>query len=392
MNRKVGIVLAVVVGAIIVLNLVAGGIDRAVAAREPSGVAGSPYGTHATGLARLTALLAALRPPGDPGASRAGFDLQPRRHGLRRGADDATEADGAQLLEFVAAGGRLVIGGSDPFYVRNLRDQAPSWSPDGTPIYQEIDPRLGRVRTISTAARGSWDDPGAGTVVVHEGPTTLLTADRVGRGGIFFLADASPLENAYLAEADNAAFALGLAGGAGRRVVFVEGVHGYGERSGLGDSHLWRVAASWCLRSRPSSRVEKRRRFGGPTARAGNCHPRAEVRSGVAVSLERTHDPEHALAPMQQWARPDRAGSALTPDVARSSTGRRSPLGCDEAERSAAVSGYGRRSRASHSADSLRACRTRMGERRERGCDRVVREVRKVVVGQDGVVEVLLAR
>ena len=38
-----------------------------------------------------------------------------------------------------------------------------------------------------------------------------VTSERVGRGEILFLADASPLENDYLGRADDAAFALGLA-------------------------------------------------------------------------------------------------------------------------------------------------------------------------------------
>jgi hypothetical protein len=340
-NRKVGIVLAVIVSAIIVINLVAGGIDRAVGGREPSGVAGSSYGTQDTGLAGLTALLAhyghpVTRARGEP----AGLTFNPADTVFVVEPTTLTEADDAQLLEFVAAGGRLVIGGSDPFYVRNLRDQAPSWSPDGTSIYQEIDPRLGRVRTISTAARGSWDDPGAGTVVVHEGPTTLLTADRVGRGGIFFLADASPLENAYLAEADNAAFAVGLAGGAGRRVVFVEGVHGYGERSGLGALPIsWRVALVVLALAAIVFAWARARRFGGPDRPARDLPPaRAEYVRALAVSLERTHDPEHALAPMQQWARGRIAQAAhLIPDASPEAIDRAAiMLGFDETERSAA--------------------------------------------------------
>src|SRR5262249_20165413 len=130
-------------------------------------------------------------------------------------------------------GGRLVVGGADPFYVRSLRDRAPKWSPAGTRYYREIDPVLGNVRVVETAARGSWESTGSGRPVASDGPTVLATGEHVGLGTIFFLADASPLENAHLARADNAAFALGLAGDAPRPVVFVEGVHGFGEHRGL---------------------------------------------------------------------------------------------------------------------------------------------------------------
>ena len=340
MNRKIGIVIAVILGGVIALNLVAGGIDRAVGGREPSGVAGSSYGTQDTGLAGLTALLAhyghpVARARGEP----AGLTLDPADTVFVVEPTTLTAADDAQLLEFVTAGGRLVIGGSDPFYVHNLRDRAPSWSPEGTPIYREIDRRLGNVRAISTAARGSWDDPGSGTVVVHEGSTALLTADRFGEGGIFFLADTSPLENAHLAEADNAAFALGLAGEAGRRVVFVEGVHGYGERRGLGALPTsWRLALAVLALAAIVFAWARARRFGGPDRPARDLPPaRAEYVRALAVSLERTHDPEHALASMQQWARARIAQAAhLTPDASPELIDRAAiALGCDEAERSA---------------------------------------------------------
>ena len=340
MNRKVGIVIAAIVGIVIALNLVAGGIDRAVGGREPSGVDGSSYGTQDTGLAGLTGLLARYgHPVTRARGAPAGLAFNPADTVFVVEPTTLTEADNARLLEFVSAGGRLVIGGSDPFYVRSLRDHAPSWNPDGIRIYRQVDPRLGNVRAVSTAANGSWDDPGAGTIIVHEGLTTLLTAERVGRGGIFFLADASPLENAYLAEADNAAFALGLAGDDGKRVVFVEGVHGFGESRGLGALPTgWKVALALVALAAVVFAWARGRRFGGPDRPARELPPaRAEYVRALAVSLERTHDPEHALAPMQQWARGRIAQAAhLTPDATPELIDRAAiALGCDQAERSA---------------------------------------------------------
>jgi hypothetical protein len=57
----------------------------------------------------------------------------------------------------------------------------------------------------------------------------------------------------------------------------------------------------------------------------------------LAVTLERTHDPAHALAPMQQWAR-DRIArvSHLPPDATSEQLDRAAiALGCSEAERGA---------------------------------------------------------
>jgi len=144
-----------------------------------------------------------------------------------------TEDDEATLLEFVTRGGRLVIGGSDPFYLRRLRDHPPEWDPAGVESYAEIAPILG-ARRVEAAGNGVWTSPGSGTVFAHAGDAALLTEEQVGLGEIFFLADASPLENAYLGRADDAAFALGLAGNATRPVCFAEGPHGFGEARGLG--------------------------------------------------------------------------------------------------------------------------------------------------------------
>src|SRR5207249_7350779 len=55
----------------------------------------------------------------------------------------------------------------------------------------------------------------------------------VGRGRVALLADASPLQNRFLGEADDAALGLALAGPRKRPVAFVESVHGYGRASGV---------------------------------------------------------------------------------------------------------------------------------------------------------------
>ena len=249
-----------------------------------------------------------------------------------------TDADDAALLEFVGEGGRLVIGGSDPFYLHRLRDRPPVWSATGRATYDEIDPRLGAVREIRTAGRGSWSSAGSSVVLARSGDAALVTDSRVGRGEILFLADASPLENAYLGLADNAAFALGLAGD-GRAVDFVEGVHGYGESRGPGAIPTpWKVALVVLAGAALALAWSRSRRFGPPDRPARVLPPaRAEYVRALAVSLERTRDPEHALATMQQWARSRIARSAhLRPDATP-----------EEVDRAAIALGYSEPERAS---------------------------------------------
>jgi len=339
-GRRVGIGLAVVLGAVLLLNLLAGGIDRAVGGHEPSGVPGSSYGTQDSGLAGLAQLLTRYGHPVsrvrgeltdqtlDPGATA--FVVEPAT---------LTAAENAELLRFATEGGRLVVGGSDPFYVKSLRDRAPDWSPDGRNRYRQIDPALGAVRVVDAEGHGSWSDPGSGRVVASDGRTTLATAERVGSGGMFFLADVSPLDNGHLARADNAAFALGLVGETGRPVVFVEGVHGFGEDRGLGAlPDAWKVALALVAVAAVVFAWSRARRFGPPDRPSRDLPPaRAEYVGALAVTLERTHDPEHALAPMQQWARDRIARMAhLSPDATAEQLDRAAiALGCSEAERGA---------------------------------------------------------
>jgi hypothetical protein len=339
-GRRVGIAITVVLGAVLVLNLLAGGIDRAVGGHEPSGVPGSSYGTQSTGLAGLTQLFARYGHPVDRvrGEITDGT-LDPASTAFVVEPATLTAAETAELLRFVTDGGRLVIGGSDPFYVKSLRDGAPDWSPDGIPTYGDIDRVLGNVRVVGTEGRGTWNDAGSGRVVASEGQFILAIAERVGAGTMFFLADVSPLENGHLARADNAAFALGLAGAEGRPVVFVEGVHGFGASRGLSAlPDAWKVALALAAVAALVFAWSRGRRFGPPDRPRRDLPPaRAEYVRALAVTLERTHDPEHALAPMQQWAR-DRIArmSHLPPDATAEQLDRAAiALGCSEAERGA---------------------------------------------------------
>ncbi|HEY5173876.1 MAG TPA: DUF4350 domain-containing protein, partial [Acidimicrobiia bacterium] len=243
--RRRWIAVAIVVGGLVVVDLLAQGLDRAVGGDQPGGATGSSYATAGGGLAAYSSLLSHYHygvehqrgsiAQQQPATDATMFVLEP---------SDLTVDDAASLLQFVTAGGRLVVGGESPFYLRNLRDTAPQWQPAGATSWTEVDPALGSVRDVEGAGVGSWSSSGSGRALVGRDGFALLTRDQVGRGEIFFLADVSPLENANLATADNAAFGLALAGGDARRpVVFAEGVHGYGASRGLAAiPDRWKVA------------------------------------------------------------------------------------------------------------------------------------------------------
>jgi hypothetical protein len=338
-GRRFAVITLVVIGAIIAVNVLAKGVDRAVGGNEPSGVAGSSYGTQPTGLAAAASLL-----------SHYGHPVLRQRGSLARASLDPTitmfviepqtltDNDEATLLEFVSRGGRLVIGGSDPFYLLRLRDDPPEWAPPGLRSYSEIAPILG-ARRVEAVGNGVWTNPGSGTVFARTGDAALLTGEQVGRGEIFFLADVSPLENAYLARADDAAFALGLAGNASRPVAFAEGIHGFGEARGLSAIPTpWKLALLILAGAAVVLAWSRSRRFGPPDRPARELPPpRAEYVRALAVTLERARDPAGALAPLQEWARLHIARRAHLPSDASPEAIDRAAiaLGFSEAERAA---------------------------------------------------------
>jgi hypothetical protein len=305
-NRRIWIVIVVVVGGLVVANLVAQGLDRAVGGNQPGGATGSSYGTGAGGLAAFGSLLShydhvvtrqrgSLADDPPPNGATA-FVLEPRV---------LTGNDAEALLQFVTAGGRLVVGGFAPFYLHDLADAPPDWQPVGDASWTAIDPALGPVRDIEAAGSGSWSAANGTTPLVGTANRSLLTHARAGRGEIFYLADASPLENAYLGAGDNAAFSLALAGDAGRPVVFAEGVHGYGASRGLGAlPDRWKVALILIGVAALAFVWSRARRFGPPDRTARDLPPaRATYVDALSVSLGRTRDHAGALGPVQRWAR-----------------------------------------------------------------------------------------
>ncbi|HYO61626.1 MAG TPA: DUF4350 domain-containing protein [Actinomycetota bacterium] len=137
------------------------------------------------------------------------------------------------LRDFVDGGGRLVTGGASPSWIDELVPDPPSWDTTTSTQWAAPAPGPGGATTLESAAEGRWTDPGEGTTVAGDVYDALAVEVEVGEGVITLLADASPLQNRLLDHADNAAFAVALAGEAPRPVVFVESVHGYGPPRGL---------------------------------------------------------------------------------------------------------------------------------------------------------------
>jgi hypothetical protein len=202
----------------------------------PGGPASSSYATGSSGVAAWAELL-----------SRTGRSVSRLRSPLARAHLDPGEtlivlapdallrADGARVIAFVRAGGRLIFGGGDPTAtLPALVPAGPEWQPSGAVrTYPEAGPAaLSGVEEVQTAGEGSWLPADGWSSLLGAGGRPLLLQRAEGHGVIELLADDSPLQNRLLASADNAQLALELPGQRGP-VVFAESVHGFGQSRGL---------------------------------------------------------------------------------------------------------------------------------------------------------------
>jgi hypothetical protein len=298
---------ALVAAAVVVaLNAVAALADRL--APEPTGPPFSSYSTTPDGTAGLFELL-----------EREGHRVERLRGELTGasldagatvfvlGADRMTSEESGALRDFAERGGRLVAGGPEPHWLAPVADGLPEWSPGGSETLRPLVPapevrELGRVRADGF---GTWETGSAALPVLGGETGPVLLSQRLGRGGALLMADVSPVQNAALDEADNAALALGLAGESGRKVIFVEGVHGFGESRGLAalpDDWKWMLAGLglaglmgvWAMG----------RRFGPPEdERRPLPPPRRAFVDAQALTLARTGRPQEAAEPVRRAAR-----------------------------------------------------------------------------------------
>jgi hypothetical protein len=125
-----------------------------------------------------------------------------------------------------------VIGGRA---LGGLLAAPPAWAARGSTQARPsgAGPEVSGVTLVHASGSGAWtgDPRGAALLIGVRG--TLLERRRIGAGAVELLADASPVENAFLASADNAQLALNLAGPGRRPVLFAEALHGFTTATGL---------------------------------------------------------------------------------------------------------------------------------------------------------------
>ncbi len=220
-------------------------------------------------------------------------------------AGTLTAPEAARLLDAAARGARVVIGGADLTFLGRLRDDPPRWAPVRHELWAVDTPEFSLVRRVRAAGEGLWSAPGSSQPVITSSDGTLVTEERVGLGRLVFLADTTPLDNQLIAQDDNAAFALALAGSRDREVVFTEGVHGYTGATGWRAIPMrWKLALIGLVLAAALFAWSRGVRFGPPEEAERELAPaRARYLEAIGGTLQRGHDAEAARAQLAASAR-----------------------------------------------------------------------------------------
>jgi hypothetical protein len=337
-QRNVILTIVALVVLIVVINLIARGLDSAVGGSEPSGASGSSYATSSGGLSAYAQLLADYGHPVQRQRGNLGDAvLDPSATliltGSGRPAPLQTD-ELATITTFLEQGGRAVLVELREQDVRAITGIAPDVT-DGVRDYHDFAPELGDLRTVRTDGVFAYAPQRNLTVLASEADRGLLVSTRASAGTVLLLAEATPLQNVAIGEADNAAFGLALPD-PDQPVVFAEGVHGYGQQSGLAAiPDRWKAGLVLLGLAAILFAWSRARRLGPPDRPARELPPaRSTYVDAMADTLERTRDRARALAPLGEWARHRiKVGAGLPTDADRDAvTAAARRLGMSEAE------------------------------------------------------------
>jgi hypothetical protein len=298
--------------------------DASLGGSRRGGERSSSYATGTDGLAAWAELLERFDHPVErrrEPLSADGIDAAATLVVLDPDALDAVAA--RALRRFVERGGLLVVGGA------RLAPSLSSVVPDppravATPrrVFAEVAGATGLEGIRSVRAEGglAWSRDSVDEVLVAAGDDVLLARARVGRGVVLLLADTTAVHNAGLATGDHAAFALFLAGDAGRTVVFAEHEHGYGGSGGLGAlPRRWQWALALLGVATVAAMWSRGRRLGPPEDAARPLPPpRAAYVDALAATLHRAGARDDVAERLASAVRSRLAASgALGPDPPR---------------------------------------------------------------------------
>jgi hypothetical protein len=293
---------AIVPVAVVVCFLAIGALLDGLAP-GPTGPASSSYATTAGGLAAWAEL---LRRDGHPvsqlRAPLSQATLDPQTTVVLLDPDALLPSEGRRLKLFLNAGGRLIAGGAGSrTAIPALLPNPPARTDNSPRVAVPLQPgaETASVRSVATAGDGAWTETGGARAALGSAPDlSLLLTMTVGSGTLELLADGSPLQNRLLSRADNAQFALDLAGPSGRPIVFVESVHGYGLARGLSalPAQWWLGLALLALAGLAFVLARGRRLSPPDVSPPLPPPPRRAYVDAVALLLRRTRKPDDVAA------------------------------------------------------------------------------------------------
>ena len=280
--------------ALVAVNVLFRMLDS-VTGGTPGGPRSSSYATSAQGVAAYAELLGRYRHDiiQERSLPRSAA-LDPSTTVFLLGPPAVASADLNALHTFVEAGGRLVVAGVQAQELRALG--APHL---GTVRGNEFESvaGLGDVHRIRTNGSVAWSVPSQ--------PSVFVLERSVGRGRLYLLADASPLQNRLLADADNAALGIALAGPPSRPVEFLETYHGYGRTSGLSALPLsWKLLLGGLALAALVWLVARGRRFGPAEPDGRELPPARRIYvDSLASVIARSRQRDAAVEPVRAEAR-----------------------------------------------------------------------------------------
>ena len=291
---------------LLVFNLLGLAIE-AVYGGAPAGPPSSTFTTDGGGAAAYAELLERNEKDVVPLREEpARADLSPEATLFVLSPGDVAGPDVSALHEFVDDGGRLVVTvDEEAGWLSGIVPGPPVWVTTGSTSARTLVPveETNGVQTVAGAGSGAWDGAGE-TLPILAGDLPVATVADVGEGRVVSIADATLLQNSFLDEADNANFALAIAGD--RDVMlFAETYHGYTEATGfaaLPESARWAlvllgVAVLMAM-------VAYGRRFGPPDRIRREFPPSRRVYvDAMAATLGKMRDREAVVAPLRARGR-----------------------------------------------------------------------------------------
>ena len=205
-----------------------------------------------------------------------------------------SSSDTQALMKALHLGHKVVLGGRPPqsgLLAKLLGGgPAPLWQSAAAGAVTPVGSSPGTTGLSVVLAPGGGTyraGSGTGTRPLLAGPEGALALASA-RFPLVLLASSSPLQDQTIADADNAAFGLDLAGPGRRTVVFDEYDHGFGHPgSGLaGLPARWRWGLGMALVSAAISILSAARRFGPPALQERSFIPaRVEYVDAMATAL-----------------------------------------------------------------------------------------------------------